>query len=76
MKISTSITAELSGMRADIDRLNTLQKASTDVFLAQLHGTADPTKVAGPSTTTPSPAEGLKMTFQTPPTPMPHPNQR
>ena len=74
-KISTSIAAEITGMRAEIDRMNTLQKASTDVFLAQLHGISDPTKVAGPSTidaTTPLPTDGLKLTFQTPPTPTPH----
>ena len=65
-KISTTIASELSGMRADVDRMNTLHKASTDIFLAQLHGIADPTKVAGPSTTdatTPSPSDRLKLTF-------------
>ena len=74
-KISSMITSELMGMRANIDRMNTLHKVSTDIFLAQLHGIIDPTKVAGPSTTdatTPSPMDGLKLTFQTPPTPMPH----
>jgi hypothetical protein len=74
-KISSMITSELTGMCADIDRMNTLHKASTDIFLAQLHGINNPTKVAGPSTidvTTPSPTDGLKLTFQTPPTPTPH----
>jgi hypothetical protein len=73
-KISTSIAAEITRMRVDINRMNTLQKASTNVFLAQLHGMNNPTKVAGPSTidaTTPSPTDRLKLTFQTP-TPMPH----
>ena len=49
-----------------------LHKASTDIFLAQLHGMTNPTKVAGPSTidmTTPSPMDRLKLMFQTPPTP-------
>ena len=74
-KFSTTIASELMGIRADIDRMNTLHKASTDIFLAQLHGMTNPTKVAGPSTidtTTPSPTDGLKLMFQTPPTPMPH----
>ena len=47
-KISSMIVSELTGMCTDIDRMNTLQKASTDIFLAQLHGMTDPTKVAGP----------------------------
>ena len=70
-KIFTTIASELTGMRADIDRMNTLHKASTDIYLAQLHGINDPTKVAGPSTidaTTPSPTDGLKLTFRMPPT--------
>jgi len=74
-KISSMIASELMVMRADIDRMNTLHKASMDILLAQLHGINDPTKVAGPSTidtTTPLPMDGLKLTFQTPPTPMPH----
>ena len=69
-KISSTIASELTGMCANINRMNTLHKASTDIFLAQLHGIAKPTKAAGPSTTdetTPSPADGLKLTFQTPP---------
>ena len=49
-KISSTIASELTGMRADIDHMNMLQKASMDIFLAQLHGMSDPTKVAGPST--------------------------
>ena len=74
-KISATIASELMGICADVDRMNTLHKASTDIFLAQLHGMTDPTKVTGPSTidtTTPSPTDGLKLTFQTPPTPTPH----
>ena len=74
-KISMLIAAEITGMHMEIDHMNMLQKASTDIFLTQLHGMNDPTKVAGPSTidaTTPSPTDGLKLTFQTPPTPMPH----
>ena len=69
------IVSELMGMCADIDRMNTLHKASMDIFLAQLHGINDPTKVTGPSTidmTAPSPTDRLKLTFQMPPTPMPH----
>ena len=69
------IVSELMGICTDVDRMNMLHKVSTDIFLAQLHGMTDPTKVAGPSTTdmtTPSPKDGLKLTFQTPPTPMPH----
>ena len=61
-KISSTIASELTGMRADINRMNTLHKVSTDIFLAQLHGINDPTKVAGPSTidaTTPSPTDGV-----------------
>ena len=50
-KISSTIASELMGIRADVDRMNTLHKASTDIFLAQLHGMTDPTKVTGPSTT-------------------------
>ena len=74
-KISATIASELMGICADVDRMNTLHKASMDIFLAQLHGMTDPTKVAGPSTidvTTPSPTDGLKLMFQTPPTPTPH----
>ena len=74
-KISSMIASELMGIRADIDRMNMLHKASTDIFLAQLHGMTDPTKVTGPSTTdmtTPLPMDRLKLTFQTPPTPTPH----
>ena len=60
---------------ADVNRMNMLHKASTDIVLAQLHGMTNPTKVAGPSTidvTTPSPTDGLRLTFQMPPTPTPH----
>ena len=74
-KFSATIASELMGIRADVNRMNMLHKASTNIFLAQLHGMTDPTKVAGPSTidvTTPSPTDGLKLTFQTPPTPTPH----
>ena len=74
-KISSTIMSELTGMHANINCMNMLHKASTDIFLAQLHSIAEPTKAAGPSTTeetTPSPADGLKLTFQTPPMPMPH----
>ena len=74
-KISATIASELMGICADVDRMNMLHKASTDIFLAQLHGMTNPTKVTGPSTidvTTPSPTDGLKLTFQTPPTPTPH----
>ena len=68
-KISTTIASELTGMCADIDHMNTLHKPSTNIFLTQLHGIADPTKVTGPSTTdvmTPSPMDGLKLMLQTP----------
>ena len=74
-KISATIVSELMGIHTDVDRMNMLHKVSMDIFLAQLHGMTDPTKVAGPSTidvTTPSPTDGLKLTFQTPPTPTPH----
>ena len=57
-KISTTITSELMGICADVDCMNTLHKASMDIFLAQLHGMTDPTKVIGPSTID---ADGVKM---------------
>ena len=65
----------LVGMCTDIDCMNTLHKVSMDIFLAQVHGITDPTKVTGPSTTdatTPLLMDRLKLMFQTPPTPMPH----
>ena len=59
-KISTTIVSELMGIHADVDCMNMLHKVSMDIFLAQLHGMTDPTKVAGPSTidaTTPLPTD-------------------
>ena len=65
-KISTTIASELMGIHADINHMNTLHKASMDIFLAQLHGMTDPTKVAGPSTTdatTPLPTDRVTDTL-------------